>query len=140
MKNVIIAGMILLVSYTEVWTQKSLSLFTAKIKFGIAGLIATVLGVYFVYFFLYEELIRSPFKVLYSSLELTKNYHCTLAVVSSLIAWRLISNLPFIVFNSKGSGSVYKPVMAYWVAAGLIIYTGSVIAHRLALTYLYNMP
>lgn len=120
--------------------QKTLSFFTTKTKYGIAGFIITLFGIYSVYFLLYEELIGAPFKVLYSP-ELTRNYHIALSLISSLIAWRLISNLPFIAFNSlKETDGVYKPVVAYLFASGLIIYTGSVIAYNLALTYVYSMP
>lgn len=121
--------------------QKTLSFLATKTtKYGIVGFIITLLGIYSVYFILYEGLIRAPFRVLYSP-ELTRSYHIALALISSLVAWRLISNLPFIVLNSlKEDGKGYKPLMAYFVAAGLIVYTGSVIANNFALTYLYNMP
>jgi hypothetical protein len=121
--------------------QKFLVFFATKTtKYGIAGFIITLLGIYSVYFLLYEELIGAPFKVLYSP-ELTRNYHGALALISSLVAWRLISNLPFIAFNSlKEADGAYKLVVVYLIAAGLIIYTGSVIAHNFALTYLHGMP
>jgi len=117
--------------------QKALLSFRTKCN--ITGFIVTLLGIYFVYFFLYEDLIQTPFKVLYS-LELTKNYHSVLALILSLVEWRLISNLPFIALSSRKDGKDHKPVIAYLTAAGLIVYTGSVIAHNLALTYVYSMP
>lgn len=120
--------------------QKTLSFFTTKTKYGVAGFIITLLGIYFTYFLLYEELTGTPFKVLYS-LELTRNYHSALALISSLIAWRLISSLPFIALNSlKEADGVCKPVVVYLFASGLIVYTGSVIAYKLALAYVYSMP
>ena len=116
------------------------ALLSFKTKCNIAGFIITLFAIYSVYFLRYEELIRTPPKVLYYP-ELNRNYHIALAIISSLVAWRLISNLPFIALNSlKEYGKGYKPAVAYFVAAGLIVYIGSVIAHKFALTYLYSMP
>ena len=110
-----------------------------KLVINIIGFIITLCGIYFVYFFRYEELIRTPFKVLYS-IELTKNYHVVLALISSLIAWRLISNLPYVALSSKKDGRDHRPVIVYLTATGLIMYTGSVVAYNMALTYVYSMP
>jgi hypothetical protein len=85
--------------------------------------------------------LLGPHLRFYTPPELTRNYHGALALISSLVAWRLISNLPFIAFNSlKEADGAYKLVVVYLIAAGLIIYTGSVIAHNFALTYLHGMP
>lgn len=113
---------------------------STKIKLSIFGLIATSIGVFFFGFIVYEKLIMYPFKILYSA-ELTRDYHSLLAVISFLIAWKLISSLYFIVLNSlKENGNGIKPIIAYFIASGLIFYTSSVIASNFALAYVYNMP